>query len=88
MLGRQTTFVTPARTDTYKMTRPELTGDPSANDGGPDIQESNTLMTAEDMTCSLSYMPRSFNSCPDCGAHLARAEGCARCYSCGYSECG
>ena len=86
MLGRQTTFVTPAETDTYKMTRPELTGDLSANDGGPDTQESNTLMMSKDMVCSLA--PRRGDACPDCGSSLAFAEGCAKCYACGYSECG
>lgn len=25
--------------------------------------------------------------CPDCGAGMAREEGCMKCYSCGYSEC-
>ena len=31
----------------------------------------------------------SFDICPDCGvASFAYEEGCKKCYSCGYSECG
>jgi ribonucleoside-diphosphate reductase alpha chain len=25
--------------------------------------------------------------CPDCNSSLAHEEGCAKCYSCGYSRC-
>ena len=32
--------------------------------------------------------PKHFDICPSCGeAMLAREEGCAKCYGCGYSEC-
>jgi len=32
--------------------------------------------------------PSTFNLCPACGLHtLAYIEGCALCFSCGYSEC-
>ena len=27
-------------------------------------------------------------TCPECASDLQFAEGCAKCYSCGYSECG
>ena len=29
----------------------------------------------------------SGNICPKCGIHMAREEGCQKCYGCGYSEC-
>ena len=27
-------------------------------------------------------------ACPDCGSQLEFAEGCKKCHTCGYSECG
>jgi ribonucleoside-diphosphate reductase alpha chain len=27
-------------------------------------------------------------TCPDCGSQLEFAEGCAKCHTCGFSECG
>jgi ribonucleoside-diphosphate reductase alpha chain len=27
-------------------------------------------------------------SCPDCGSQLEFAEGCKKCHTCGFSECG
>jgi len=32
-----------------------------------------------------SYRP---GCCPECGSPLAFEEGCLKCYTCGYSECG
>ena len=31
---------------------------------------------------------REFHECPRCGAEMAFEEGCMKCHSCGYSECG
>jgi len=42
-----------------------------------------TLLTAQ------APSPSSFDICPDCGtASFAYEEGCKKCYSCGYGECG
>jgi hypothetical protein len=27
-------------------------------------------------------------ACPDCGSQLAFEEGCVKCHSCGFTECG
>jgi ribonucleoside-diphosphate reductase alpha chain len=29
-----------------------------------------------------------YGACQDCGSQLEFAEGCAKCHTCGYSECG
>jgi ribonucleoside-diphosphate reductase alpha chain len=46
---------------------------------GVEIDE-DTLSMTDDL-----YMKQP---CPDCGAALAREEGCKKCYSCGFSACG
>jgi ribonucleoside-diphosphate reductase alpha chain len=52
--------------------------------------DSDAPPTQEQM--QSSYVPpdeeQAFDICPTCGeATLAHEEGCAKCYSCGYSEC-
>jgi ribonucleoside-diphosphate reductase alpha chain len=39
---------------------------------------------------SLTYDPGEtfIGTCPDCSSQLEFAEGCMKCHSCGYSECG
>src|SRR3989339_1436178 len=41
------------------------------------------------MVASVQKQDSNFDICPDCGvASFAYEEGCKKCYSCGYSECG
>jgi ribonucleoside-diphosphate reductase alpha chain len=46
--------------------------------------------TGAEPQLSLTYDPGEtfMGTCPDCSSQLEFAEGCMKCHSCGYSECG
>jgi ribonucleoside-diphosphate reductase alpha chain len=58
----------------------------------PDVVATGTgpAPTGAEPQLSLTYDPGEtfMGTCPDCSSQLEFAEGCMKCHSCGYSECG
>ena len=54
-------------------------------------KDSENNIVDQDKGASETVQPKSFGNtdmCPDCGNYsLVKEEGCAKCYSCGYSVC-
>ena len=59
----------------------------SAPEPAPQPMATVTLGGDVTQTVSKSESLRK-GACPDCGGILSYEEGCMRCYTCGYSECG
>jgi hypothetical protein len=49
-----------------------------------------TAMAASSMTNGKRApdITKVQGACPDCGSQLAFEEGCVKCHSCGFTECG
>jgi ribonucleoside-diphosphate reductase alpha chain len=43
---------------------------------------------AQGMHVNMRDTGEFIGSCPDCGSQLEYAEGCVKCHTCGFSECG
>jgi ribonucleoside-diphosphate reductase alpha chain len=53
------------------------------------VKKVNQAEQASLITAETSVVAPNFDICPECGvASFAYEEGCKKCYSCGYSECG
>jgi ribonucleoside-diphosphate reductase alpha chain len=44
--------------------------------------------TQQQMERTVKDTGEFIGSCPDCGSQLEFAEGCVKCHTCGFSECG
>ncbi len=52
------------------------------------VQQSQMSVDAELIQYTHMEYERFTGACPDCGSQLEFAEGCKKCHTCGYSECG